>query len=148
LNQDIASLEERSQTNSESVGVGFTMPLFEGFNRDYKIRQAKAEADAQEQAVRDAVQQVATGVWSGVQTLETDTENLKNTQVVVESARAAFDASQQRYQSGVGSIIELLSSQTTLATAEEQKIEAQLAWRGARLQFAASLGNLGMWALK
>ncbi len=147
LNPDERGFEEPSKTNSQSIGVVFTMPLFEGFSREYKIRQAKAEADTQEQAVRDAVQQVSTAVWSGVQTLETDTENLKNTEVVQDSARAAFEAAQQRYQSGVGSILELLSSQTTLASAEEQRIEAQLAWRGARLQLAAALGHLGMGSL-
>jgi outer membrane protein len=148
LNQDIGTLSEPSRTTSEAVGVNVTMPLFEGFGRAYKVRQAEDEALAQEQAVREAVQQVSVGVWSGVQTLDTDTENLKNTDVVVQSARDAFEAARQRYESGVGNILELLSSQTTLAAAEQQRIEAQLEWRAARLQLAASLGNLGMWALK
>ncbi len=148
LNATVGTLSEPSQTNSQSLGVNITMPLFEGFSRSYKVHQAEAEAQAQEQAVRDAVQQVSAGVWSGVQTLDTDTENLKNTDVVVQSAREAFEASRQRYESGVGNILELLNSQATLAAAEEQRIEAQLEWRASRLQLAASLGTLGMWALK
>jgi outer membrane protein len=148
LNPTVGTLSEPSQTNSQSVGVNLTIPVFEGFSRAYKVHQAEAEALAQEQVVRDAVQQVSVGVWAGVQTLDTDTENLKNTDVVVQSAREAFEAARQRYESGVGNILELLSSQATLAAAEEQRIEAQLEWRAARLQLAASLGNLGMWALK
>ena len=87
-------------------------------------------------------------MWSNYQLLQTDTENLNNTDIVLQSARQAFEAASQRYQSGVGNILELLNSQATLAAAEQQRIHAQLEWRTARLQLAASLGSLGMWAIK
>ncbi len=148
LNANIGTLTYPSHTFANSIGVNIDIPLFSGFSQEYKIRQAEALADEQEQALRDAKQQVSIGVWSGVQTLETDTENLKNTDVIVESARAAFQAAQQRYGSGVGNILELLNSQATLAGAEQLYIQAQLEWRAARLGLAASLGNLGTWALK
>jgi outer membrane protein len=102
----------------------------------------------QEQGLRDAQQQVAVTVWLSVQTLQTDTENLRNTDVVLQSAMQAFGAAQHRYQSGVGNILELLSAQSTLAASEQQSIQAQLDWRTARLQLAASLGRLGMWAIE
>ena len=74
--------------------------------------------------------------------------NLRNTATISQSANEAFEASQQRYSSGVGNILELLSAQTTLAGAEQLRIQAQADWRTARLQLAASLGKLGMWAVK
>jgi outer membrane protein len=80
--------------------------------------------------------------------LQTDTENLRNTEIISQSAGEAFEASQQRYSSGVGNILELLTAQTTLASAEQLRIQAQVDWRTARLQLAASLGKLGMWAVK
>jgi outer membrane protein len=148
LNPTIGTLSYPSHTRSESIGVQVVVPLFQGFTQDYKIRQAKAEADQQEQAMRDAIQQVSTAVWGGYQILETDTENLRNTQVIVDSAREAFEAARQRYQSGVGNILELLSSQSTLAGAQLQQIQAQLEWRASRLQFAAALGQVGMSSIK
>jgi outer membrane protein len=148
LNANIGTLTYPAHVRDATAGISVTMPLFEGFAGSYRVRQAEAEAQVQEQALRDAQQQVAIAVWTGVQTLEADTENLRNIDVVVQSARAAFDAARQRYASGVGTILELLSSQTVLAGAEQQYITAQLEWRAARLQLAASLGNLGMWALK
>ncbi len=135
-------------TRQNYAGLEIKIPLFEGFSRGYQIHQAEAQAEQQEQSVRDTQQQVATAVWSSVQTLQTDTDNLRNTDIVLQSARQAFDAAQRRYQSGVGNILELLNVQSTLAMAELQRIQAQLDWRTARLQLAASLGQLGMWTLQ
>jgi outer membrane protein len=137
-----------SISKSASIGLTLQVPIFEGFARTYSIHQAKALAEEQEAAFHDAEQQVSTTVWTSYQTLETDTENLRNTQTISQSAGEAFEASQQRYSSGVGNILELLTAQTTLANAEQLRIQAQADWRTARLQLAASLGKLGMWAVK
>ena len=137
-----------AQTRDNYIGVKIEIPLFDGFNRDNQIRQAEAQADIQEQGLRDAQQQVAVSVWSSVQALQTDTDNLRNTDTVLQSAKDAFDAAQHRYRSGVGNILEMLSAQTMLSTSEQQWIQAQLDWRTARLQLAASMGTLGMWALQ
>ena len=56
--------------------------------------------------------------------------------------------SQGRYKGGVGNILELLNAQSALANAEQQQIQAQSNWRIARLQLVASLGRLGVWAIK
>jgi outer membrane protein len=135
-------------TRENFIGLKIEIPLFDSVNRDYQIRQAEAQADIQEQGLRDAQQQVAIGIWTSVQALQTDTENLRNTDVVLQSARQAFEAAQHRYQSGVGNILEMLSAQSTLSASEQQWIQAQLDWRTARLQLAASLGTLGMWAIE
>jgi outer membrane protein len=135
-------------TRDNYIGLKIEIPLFDGFSRGYQIKQAEAQAQVQEQSLRDVQQQVAVGIWSSVQTLQSDTENLRNTDVVLQSARQAFDASQQRYRLGVGNILELLSAQKTLSSAEQQWIQARLDWRTARLQLAESLGTLGMWAIE
>jgi outer membrane protein len=148
LNADIGTLTYPAVSKSASIEVTLQVPIFEGFSRSYSIRQAEAVAEQQEAAFHAAEQQVANTVWSSYQTLQTDTENLRNTEVISQSAGEAFEASQQRYSSGVGNILELLTAQTTLASAEQLRIQAQVDWRTARLQLAASLGKLGMWAVK
>jgi outer membrane protein len=135
-------------TRENYIGFKIAIPLFDGFKRQNEIHQAEAQADEREQGLREAQQQVAIGVWLSVQNLQTATENLRNTEVVVQTAQQAFDATQHRYQSGVGNILELLSAQNALAVSEQQRIQAQLDWRTARLQLAASLGGLGIWAIQ
>jgi outer membrane protein len=148
LNADIGTLTYPSIAKSASIGLTLQVPLFEGFVRTYSIHQAEALAEEQEAAYHQAEQQVATTVWTSYQTLQTDTENLRNTETISRAAGEAFEASQQRYSAGVGNILELLTAQTTLASAEQLRIQAQTDWRTARLALAASLGKLGMWAVK
>ncbi len=148
LNQTVGTLEYPSNSHTTTYGLAVTVPIFEGFTQTYKIRQAEAEAEQQEALLHDTEHQVATAVWAAFQTLETDTENLRNTDTILQSARQAFQASQQRYGQGVGNILELLTAQSTLAAAEQQRIQAQVDWRIARLQMAVNLGTLGMWAVK
>jgi outer membrane protein len=135
-------------TEENYIGLKIEVPLFDGFNRQNQIREAQAQADIKAQAVREAEQEVTVGVWSSVQTLRSDTENLRNTEIVLKSAREAFDAATHRYQMGVGNIVEVLTAQNALSTSEQQAIQAQLDWRMARLELAESLGKLGMWAIR
>lgn len=137
-----------AQTRENYIGIKIEIPLFDGFNRNNQIRQAEAQAEVQEQGLRDAQQQVAIGIWSSVQTLQTDTDNLRNTDIVLQSAKDTFEAAQHRYRMGVGNILEVLSTQKTLSDSEQQWVAAQLNWRTARLQLAASMGTIGMWALQ
>jgi outer membrane protein len=135
-------------SRQRSIGLSLSFPLFAGFSTTYRIRQAKALADEQAMTLRDTEQQVALNVWSSFQALQTDTDNLRNTDEILKSARQAFEAAQQRYKRGVGSILEMLGVESSLATAEQLQIQAQSDWRAARLTLAASLGSLGTWAIK
>jgi outer membrane protein len=148
LTTSLGQPEVPALTHDAYIGVTVDFPLFQGFGWVYKIRQAEATAQAQGEGLRATEQQVELGVWSSYQQLQTGTENLRNTKIILDSARESFAAAHRRYQSGVGNILEPLAAQTALATAEQEEIQAQLDWRTARLQLAASLGQLGMWAIR
>jgi outer membrane protein len=134
--------EQPAKTRDNYIGLKLSVPLFEGFSRTYQVREAEAQSEAQEQTLRDIKRTVAVAVWSSYQTLQSDTDNLRNTDTVVQSARESFTAVEQRYQLGVGNILELLDSQNRLANAEQQFIQAQFEWRNARIQLALSVGRL------
>jgi outer membrane protein len=135
-------------TRNSYIGLKIDVPLLDGVQRHYEIRQAEAQAEVEEENVRETQREVAVDVWSSVQVLQTDTENIRNTDTVRQRAHEAFDAAQHRYRSGVGNIVELLSAQAAVASAEDQWIRAQLQWRTARIELAESLGDLGMWAIE
>lgn len=59
-----------------------------------------------------------------------------------------FNVARGRYKAGVGKTLELLNAQSTLASAQQQRIQAMSNWRAARVKLAASLGRLGMWAIQ
>jgi outer membrane protein len=130
------------------VGLQLDVPIFEGFARTYELRAAQATVHSQEANLRDIEQQVMLDVWTLRATLDADAENLRNTATLLDSATQTYTAAQQRYQKGVGSIIELLSAQSALSNARQRRLQALVDWRIVRLQLAASLGKLSLLALK
>jgi outer membrane protein len=112
------------------------------------VQTAKAQYEKKVADLADAEQQVSLDVWKNYQKLNTETEILATTDELVQSATSSFNVAQGRYKSGVGNIIELLNAQTALANAKQQRILAQSNWRSARIKLAASLGQLGMWAIQ
>ncbi|MBN3851315.1 TolC family protein [Paraburkholderia sp. Ac-20342] len=127
------------------LGFELTIPIFEGFGRTYQIRQAEAQTELQRDTLDEVQQQVGLDVWTSYQGLQTATHNLGNTEMLLDVAHRSYAAAQRRYQVGVGNILELLNTQSSMAVATRQRIQALTDWRSARLQLAAKLGKLGMW---
>lgn len=125
-------------------GVQVQIPLFEGFGRTYQVREAHAQVEVQQSTLDQARQQVGLDVWKSYQSLQTDTQNLRNTAALLQIAQQSFDAAKHRYAAGVGNILELLNAQSSLSDANRQRIQALTDWRAARLQLAAKIGRLGM----
>jgi outer membrane protein len=134
-------------STNDSIGVQVNIPLFEGFGRPYRIQSAKAQVEAKSSELENTVQQVSQEVWKSYQSISTETENIKTTVELLKSANQSFRVAQGRYKAGVGTIIELLNAQSTLADAKQQRIKALSNWRTARLKLATSLGNIGFWAI-
>jgi outer membrane protein len=127
------------------LGIQVTIPFFEGFGRTYDIHQAEAQAERQHDVLDEARQQVGLDVWTSYQALQAAGKNVANSATLLDVAQKSYVAAQRRYEIGVGSILELLNSQSSLAEAKRQRIQALTDWRSGRLQLAAKLGRLGMW---
>ncbi len=115
--------------------------------RSYEIQSAKAQVELKEAELANEEQRISLEVWESYQSLQTETENLKATDNLSQSATQSFNVTQGRYKTGVGTIIELLSAQSALADSRQQRILALSNWRTARLKLASSLGKLGFWAI-
>ncbi|AEK62496.1 TolC family protein [Collimonas fungivorans] len=131
-------------SRDRSIGIQINIPFFEGFTRTYQIRGAQAQIEGKEASLTDAELQVASGVWTSYQTLRVDTDNLRTSQEILDSAKAAFEAAQARYTKGVTGILELITTQTALANAQQQRIAALAGWQNAKIQLAASIGTLNL----
>ncbi|AKM05384.1 Fis family transcriptional regulator [Burkholderia pyrrocinia] len=126
------------------LGFQVTIPFFEGFTRTYQVHEAEAKSELQRDTLNEIEQQVGLDVWTSYHALKTATDNLNDTATLLDVARRSHEAARRRYQVGVGSILELLSAQSSLAAAKRQRIQSLTDWRSARLQLAAKLGRLGI----
>lgn len=138
-----------SQTNSaginsqgSSLGLSFSVPLFSGYAPTYRIRAAEAQIETKK-AQRERLRlQVALDVWTAYQNLLTATQNRRTTADLLSSAAQSERVAVGRYKAGSGIMLDLLNAQTTLASARQQRIQADLNWNISRATLAQSMGNL------
>jgi len=129
-------------TQGGSIGLTLNVPIFAGFDTTYRVRSASAQADVRA-AQRDRIKnQIALDVWKSYQSLTTATQSLKTSADLVASAEQSERVALGRYKAGVGTVLDLLSAQSALASARLQRIQAQLDWNVYRATLAQSMGAL------
>jgi len=130
--------------NDRYIGIQVSVPVFEGFTREYKVREGLAQAEQKQDAVSEARQSIELDVWKSFQSLKANTNNLPLIERLLDNTRKSYSVAEYRYENGVGNIIELLNAQKSLADAEKQQIQALTDWRYSRLELAAKIGVLGL----
>jgi outer membrane protein len=68
--------------------------------------------------------------------------NLDAFEALLSASQAAVESSARRYANGATSILELLTSQSNLADAEQQRIQCLSDWYAARLRLLTDAGSL------
>ncbi len=128
--------------NYNQFGVTLTVPIFTGFSTVYGVRQAKAALEQREDNVEQVRLSVSQDVWSAYYGLNSANQQLSTTAALIKTADENQEVALGRYQSGVGTIIDVLTAQTAAATARQLRINAELGWKVARAQMAFALGRL------
>jgi outer membrane protein TolC len=124
------------------IGIYVTVPIFNGFNVAYGVRQAQAALEASDASVEQARLDVSLGVWNGYHTLDSANQQLAATATLTKTAADNQQVALGRYQSGVGTMIDVLTAQTAAASARMLRISAEYGWQVARAQLALALGRL------
>ncbi len=130
--------EDRPFTDNNSILLNVNIPIFTGFNRTYSVRQAEARA-AQAEAARDVLyRQTELDVWQSYYDMQTAAGAVSTTEVQLRAAQQTAEATLARYQSGFGSMLDLITAQVDEANARVQRIQSFLDWftAVARLNFA------------
>lgn len=140
----ITEVASRQINNSRSIGFQINIPLLDGISRNYEVRAAQAGIESAAATLAETQRQVALEVWNSAKGVRTESESAAATVVLLESARQSMVVAQGRYKAGVGTMLELLSAQSELAAAAQQRILALTRGQTARLRLAASLARLRM----
>jgi outer membrane protein len=136
--------DNRPSVSNYSIGLALRIPIFTGFRDTYSARQAQAQAEAAA-ASRDVLfRQAEVEVWQGYYDLNTATSSISSTQAQVRSSEQTSQATLARYQSGFGSILDLITAQQDESNARVQQIQSYLDWFTtlARLQVAVGASDL------
>ncbi|MCX7993138.1 MAG: TolC family protein [Fimbriimonadales bacterium] len=132
--------EPKTRTQG-SISVLASYPLFDGGLTRANLREAEASLESAQfrlqQAERDAYAEVESAVLSFRETAE----RLEASRVAVAAARRNFDAAQESLREGVGTIVEVLTAQLALITAETNLVQATYDAAVAELQLRLAIGD-------
>lgn len=146
LSFGINGLDQRTDglpdAKTSTIGLTLTVPIFSGFDTNYRIRAAEAQAEARTAQQESLRLQVALDVWQAYQALTTATQTFRSSADLLDSATESERVATGRYRAGVGNILDVLNAQSALASARQQRVQALFGWNVARVALAQAMGTL------
>ena len=127
-----------------TLGLFLKWPVFTGFKTTYDTRQAEAAADAFAAQAETAEQSMIFQVWSSYYNLQTAAQQLRTTRDLLASAKESAEVARGRYKEGVGSILDLLTAESSLAEALAQDVRSRAGFLLSLAQLAHDSGTLDL----
>jgi outer membrane protein len=127
--------------NSTRTNYSVSWNLFNGLNREQQALTSRIAADNAEAQLRDARLNARQQMIQQVGTLRTAEARVQIQLTSVASAEEDLRVQQERYNLGAGTLLDLITSQTTLTTARQALIQARLDARTAKAQIEALVGR-------
>ncbi len=132
-----------ASTREALIGIAVNIPLFDGFSNTYKVRGAQAQVEQKQAELEDVQRQTLMEVVKSHADAAMALNNLEASRNLLETAQAALQSVQRKFDVGAADILEMLNSQSALLDAQQERIRCQVDWRAARLRLLASAGVLG-----
>jgi outer membrane protein len=128
----------------DTYGLTFllTVPIFNGLTYQYNVFKAEADAETSKARLDSLQQQTIFQVWSSYYNQKTATQRVHTSRDLLESAQQSFEVVSARYKAGVGSILDVLTAESALASARAQEAQARTDWFLSMAQLAHDTGNL------
>jgi outer membrane protein len=128
-------------TYSGRLSFQLSYPIFNNFQREQQVVVAKvAEVNAQS-SLRDAQLAAVSTLTQNIGALRSASQRVAIQVASVAAAKEDVRVQQQRYNIGASVMLDLVTSQAALATAEQALIQARYDYRIARAQLEALIGR-------
>jgi outer membrane protein len=126
-------------TNNFSLRLAY--PLWNNYQREDALNRAKVQEDIAEATVRDAKLGAEQNLVQQLAALRTAQQRIALQQVSVAAAVEDLRVQRQRYSLGASTLLDVLTSQSTLDAARLALIQARQDFRVARAQLEALVGR-------
>ncbi|MBF0098439.1 MAG: TolC family protein [Magnetococcales bacterium] len=139
-NQGLSSLESKENV----AGMTLTIPLFEGFGRTYKVRDAEAQIELKTTELQEIQNQILAEIAKAHTNALASLRGLDAAKRLFDTAQEALINVRRKYDQGITDILEMLQVQMAFEDAQQERLRAMADWRAARLRLLASAGTLGL----
>src|SRR5512143_1290568 len=116
--------QDATPGNNYYAGIVITWPLFNGFLTDHQVAEAKLRQQTIEHDVQDLRQRVILQVKRSFLDWQASVERVHQAEQTLDASRVELQLANQRYQTGLGSIIELTDAEQRFTEDEALRVKA------------------------
>jgi outer membrane protein len=129
--------------NKQPFGVTatFSLPIFNGFQREQQIEQARANDDNARYNLQAQSLQLTADVTSAFLTLRTQFQTVALQEQNASAAREGLRLAQEKYRVGAATYLDLANAQATFARAENDRINAVYEYHKAFAALESAVGR-------
>jgi len=110
--------------NNYYAGLLITWPIFNGFLTDHEVTEAKLHQDAIRHDIEDLRQRIILQVKRSFLDWQASVDRIHQAEKALEASRVELDLAEKRYETGLGSIIELTDAQREFTSAGAEDVQA------------------------
>lgn len=131
-----------SPVNDYVAALTVEWDIFQGFNKWYEIDRQRDLARQAQQDARNQELEVLQQVWTAFFAYRSALRQVDSTTAALDAQQQAYDAIAIGYQSGINSLLDLLTSQQDLDDARRNQIAARTDLGSAIADLARATGNM------
>jgi outer membrane protein len=135
---------QATRSTTSSIGFTLTVPIFDGFSQQYKVKEAEAQAEQGEAQLHDTEHQVLMDIVKAHADAQAALADLDASQTLQQAAEAALASAKKRYDKGAADVLELITAEQALADADQERVRCLADWRSARLRILTNAGSFGV----
>ena len=125
---------------SYAVQLQLSVPILDGFRRQNRVKEQRLEVDIQEIREHDLVNQVETEARQSVLDVASAQQQVAIARDRLRLAEQELSQAQQRFQAGVAGSVETTNAQSSVISARDAVIQAQVNFGTARVSAYRALG--------
>lgn len=127
---------------SSFIGLNINVPIFDGFQRKYKIQEARFKVQKADNTLDYVKQAIDLEQFATKETLKNSLLNLDAQQRNMQLAERVFNTTKIKFQEGLGSSFEVLQADADYQTAQANYFNALYNAIVAKISYQRSLGKL------
>jgi outer membrane protein len=110
--------------NNFDAGIMVTWPIFNGFQTEHEVEEARLRRRAMEEAVRDLELQIDLQVKSAYLDLQTSLQRIHESELTLAASAGQLELAEKRYNAGLGNIIELTDAERFYSQDDASYVDA------------------------
>lgn len=138
----ISQRNGRSYLPTYGLGVGVSVPVFDGLRREARVEEQEAVAHELESRERDLRTQVEADVRTAVLNLTSSTEAVAAARERLALAEQEVAQARERFQAGVSGNADVITASITLNAARTQLVDALTSYGASRVALARAQGTI------